>query len=174
MVNKYKRPQRKRKQKLFRRQNGICGICGEPMKMKDTSVDHILPRSFGGNNTLENVRLTHRVCNTERGARIEEGEIDWELVSDLLVTPVGQQIKWRDLYIEKLETALSNLKLAYVQNLRDWPVDQVRHDVETLMTATKERLKKDAKTKGHTPRDYQREKRERSGRPIQSRITRDP
>lgn len=61
-----------------------CFICGEPVVGDDThhekidgkprlslkpSVDHVVPRSLGGGNTLANLRLTHRCCNWIKGNR---------------------------------------------------------------------------------------------------------
>ena len=34
------------------------------------SVEHLLPRSRGGLDTLENTRPAHRVCNQERGVHM--------------------------------------------------------------------------------------------------------
>lgn len=39
-----------------------CGICGEIIK-KGWTVDHIIPKSRGGNNDLSNLQPTHGKCN---------------------------------------------------------------------------------------------------------------
>ena len=63
---------------LMQVQNGLCGLCGhrfpEPGAF-DPSIstgfgptfDHIVPKAHGGEDTLENLRLVHRVCNSIRG-----------------------------------------------------------------------------------------------------------
>lgn len=58
--------------KFIKRQliNGgaVCGICGKPIKnMKDCTVDHIKPKSLGGQTTMENCQLAHRECNLLKG-----------------------------------------------------------------------------------------------------------
>lgn len=40
-----------------------CHLCGKPGA---NSADHIIPRSKGGNDTLENLRPAHQQCNAAR------------------------------------------------------------------------------------------------------------
>ena len=58
---------------LYERDGGVCWICGgmcdinaDPNSNYYPSVDHIVPQSLGGKDTLDNVRLAHRICNTVR------------------------------------------------------------------------------------------------------------
>jgi len=56
-----------------------CGICGETVDITlrsgprgdgdGPSLDHVVPRSQGGEDTLANLRLTHWLCNRNRGNR---------------------------------------------------------------------------------------------------------
>ena len=62
---------------LYKRDNGICWICGgkcdidaDPNSDWYPSVDHIMPQSLGGKDTLDNVRLAHRKCNTIRSNNV--------------------------------------------------------------------------------------------------------
>jgi len=50
---------------VLERDDYICALCG---KDGATTVDHIVPRSMGGDHTLGNLRAAHRVCNSRRGA----------------------------------------------------------------------------------------------------------
>lgn len=52
-----------RKVELERRGGLICPLCGDPIAPSDKSVDHIVPLSKGGANELNNLQLTHKVCN---------------------------------------------------------------------------------------------------------------
>ncbi len=69
--------------KLYRRDRGICYICGRTCDLKDKitdergtiicgntypSIDHVIPLSLGGPNTWDNVKLACRGCNTAKGA----------------------------------------------------------------------------------------------------------
>lgn len=44
----------------------LCHLC---MERGATSADHLLPRSLGGDDSLENLRPAHKLCNSRRGAR---------------------------------------------------------------------------------------------------------
>lgn len=70
---------------LFKRDGGVCHICGKQCDWNDytvtdttiiagnwyPSVDHIVPVSLGGADAWDNVMLAHRICNSKRGNRIE-------------------------------------------------------------------------------------------------------
>lgn len=65
-------------EEVYKRSKGICYICGglcdwDDYTYKDgtkvygnnyPSRDHIVPKSKGGENTWENIRLAHRICNS--------------------------------------------------------------------------------------------------------------
>lgn len=51
-----------------------CHLCGEPVSKNKTpwarkgpTIDHIIPRSKGGSDDIDNLRLAHRKCNEARG-----------------------------------------------------------------------------------------------------------
>ena len=46
----------------------VCQICGKPIDLEsgELQIDHIIPISAGGSDTLDNVRCTHRWCNATR------------------------------------------------------------------------------------------------------------
>ena len=55
----------------------VCHLCGQPINLTLTgtrdpmrlSLDHLIPRSRGGTNSIENLRPAHFRCNSARGAR---------------------------------------------------------------------------------------------------------
>lgn len=65
-------------EEVYKRDNGICYLCGEPCDWNDYEVkdgvivygnnypsrDHVVPKSIGGSNTWDNIRLAHRICNS--------------------------------------------------------------------------------------------------------------
>lgn len=76
--------------KLYKRDKGICHICGERCNPKDIevtiegyyiagrnypSIDHVVPISKGGKHIWGNVRLAHRHCNAIKSDKLiyEEG-----------------------------------------------------------------------------------------------------
>lgn len=59
---------------LYERDSWICQLCFEPVNPDEdpcgnwgASLDHIIPRSKGGDETVGNLRLAHRWCNSVRG-----------------------------------------------------------------------------------------------------------
>lgn len=66
------------KQKMFKRQRGLCSICHEPMNRfvgdgttqphdNDMTIEHRISR-WEGNGKRRNVALAHYKCNWQRGA----------------------------------------------------------------------------------------------------------
>lgn len=58
---------------LYFKASGLCGICNEPvdtsLKYPDhmsLSIDHIIPRSKGGSDKNDNLRIAHWICNINR------------------------------------------------------------------------------------------------------------
>ena len=46
----------------------ICWLCGNPVDGLP-SADHVIPRSKGGSDDIENLRPAHAGCNSRRGNR---------------------------------------------------------------------------------------------------------
>lgn len=55
---------------VFARDEGVCGICGEPVAPDDWHLDHIVPLAAGGSHTHENTQVSHPRCNISKGARL--------------------------------------------------------------------------------------------------------
>lgn len=58
--------------RLIRRHNGICHYCERPTNRTTGSKlqatrDHVVPRAFGGQNSIDNYVLACSGCNHERG-----------------------------------------------------------------------------------------------------------
>lgn len=57
---------------------GKCLICGGPVRF-DTqtgvgaNIEHIVPRTLGGDNDLRNLGITHARCNGEKGRHWDAG-----------------------------------------------------------------------------------------------------
>src|SRR5690625_2693919 len=54
----------------------LCWLCHQPIDLRLSprapggfSIDHVLPRSRGGTDDLDNLRPAHRRCNLSRGNR---------------------------------------------------------------------------------------------------------
>lgn len=60
--------------KLYERDKGICWICGEMCDYEADSnsnyypsIDHVIPIARGGLDKWDNIKLAHRLCNSQRG-----------------------------------------------------------------------------------------------------------
>jgi len=47
-----------------------CAWCGRTLCFVDATVDHLVPRAFGGRTTLDNVVIACAPCNRRRGAEV--------------------------------------------------------------------------------------------------------
>ena len=45
-----------------------CWVCGEHVTPEAATLEHIRPRSEGGSSHLENMAISHGVCNRQRHA----------------------------------------------------------------------------------------------------------
>lgn len=57
---------------------GKCLICGGPLRFdaetgEGANIEHILPRTLGGDNDLCNLGITHPRCNGEKGRNWDSG-----------------------------------------------------------------------------------------------------
>ena len=60
---------RTHKHTLFGKQEGHCAGCGTLFPFRNMTVDHIVPRSKGGGNHIENLQLLCGACNSVKGDR---------------------------------------------------------------------------------------------------------
>ncbi|MEO7108399.1 MAG: HNH endonuclease [Rhodoferax sp.] len=47
-----------------------CWVCGDPVQPADATLEHIRPLSEGGSSHLENLAISHAICNQRRGNTI--------------------------------------------------------------------------------------------------------
>ena len=68
------------RRKIYARDGGVCQHCRKPvkfggihcdpfMKIASGQIDHVFPRSRGGQNTDDNLRLLCLTCNSQKGAK---------------------------------------------------------------------------------------------------------
>jgi 5-methylcytosine-specific restriction endonuclease McrA len=68
--DKYPRHQvRFNRRNIFARDGNRCQYCGRRFPSSDLSLDHVLPRSSGGDSTWENLVSACRECNARKGGR---------------------------------------------------------------------------------------------------------
>ena len=68
-------------EEVYERDGGVCYLCGKPCDWGDFMIkdgvivygnnypsrDHVVPKSQGGRNEWQNIRLAHRGCNSRKG-----------------------------------------------------------------------------------------------------------
>jgi len=54
---------------IFARDNNQCQFCGKRFATSDLSLDHVVPRSQGGQSTWENIVCAFIDCNVRKGGR---------------------------------------------------------------------------------------------------------
>lgn len=54
---------------VFKRDGGLCGICGNSVDPDRWHLDHKTPLALGGAHTYANVHVTHPTCNLRKSAR---------------------------------------------------------------------------------------------------------
>lgn len=60
------------RERVMRRDGLTCGICGNRVAYDDVHIDHIKPVILGGDNSVDNLRVTHSTCNLRRPKRPAE------------------------------------------------------------------------------------------------------
>lgn len=62
----------------------VCGICGLNI-INNFEVDHIIPLSRNGTHAIENLQLTHPICNRTKHSRLQkEMQLDIMLLRELI------------------------------------------------------------------------------------------
>ena len=93
--------------KLAERRGWYCHWCGKTLDKKSVTADHIIPKSKGGKNTIENIVPSCQRCNNIRGDRQDITKLEKEKKaiirrtrpypnSDIIVDTKGVFINLRD------------------------------------------------------------------------------
>lgn len=73
-----------------------CIYCSNSIPIKDYSVDHIIPRSRGGSDTIENIQLVCRSCNLMKGGLLDNEFrelLDWLKDKPTIYAILKQRLK---------------------------------------------------------------------------------
>ena len=67
---------KQRTKKAVIKRGSVCPICGLPINDGDATVDHIIPLSRGGTNSIDNLRSIHASCNQLKGSFLDNELFD--------------------------------------------------------------------------------------------------
>lgn len=72
-MTKQAKDKKELRQKVFEKYNGNCAYCGDVFShIKRMQVDHIIPASKGGSNSLDNLNPACVICNNYKSALLIE------------------------------------------------------------------------------------------------------
>lgn len=57
-----------KKETIFNKLDGHCAYCGKNISLKKVTMDHVIPKSLGGSNTIDNLLPACKVCNSKKGS----------------------------------------------------------------------------------------------------------
>jgi len=60
------------KNNILIRDRFSCQYCGKPLKSQEVTLDHIVPKSRGGESNWENLAACCPSCNVQKGSRLPE------------------------------------------------------------------------------------------------------
>lgn len=63
---------KKKRIKIFERDSYTCYMCKQVFDEKNLSLDHYLPKTFGGSNDESNLRTCCKNCNTKKGCKLPQ------------------------------------------------------------------------------------------------------
>lgn len=69
------------KSNILIRDRYVCQYCGKPLRSQEVTLDHILPRSRGGESNWENLAACCPRCNVQKGSKLPE-EAGLKLIRD--------------------------------------------------------------------------------------------
>jgi 5-methylcytosine-specific restriction endonuclease McrA len=66
----------------------VCHLCGQTGA---TTADHVIPRSKGGSDALDNLRPAHHACNSARG---DQDLAAWWARHPIQAKPLATSARW--------------------------------------------------------------------------------
>lgn len=62
----------------IRTETAYCCLCGKPIyRVEDYNIEHLTPRSRGGQDNISNWRICHKSCNSKKGSLTLEEYKQW-------------------------------------------------------------------------------------------------
>ena len=55
---------------ILERDKSICHMCLEVVEPEDLHFDHVIPVSKGGEHSMDNIKVCHKICNLQKAAKV--------------------------------------------------------------------------------------------------------
>ena len=69
-IKNVKRGSRPSKKTVWLRDKGACQYCDKKLSIKESTIDHVIPKSRGGNHSWSNVVIACQKCNQKKGSKL--------------------------------------------------------------------------------------------------------
>ena len=75
---------------IAERDGWVCQLCGLPIsrypltRRDQLTADHIIPESWGGASTIDNLRAAHWGCNSARGNKMKRRVVIYDILREVL------------------------------------------------------------------------------------------
>ncbi|MGH6780174.1 MAG: HNH endonuclease [Bradyrhizobium sp.] len=80
------------KRALFKKQQGRCPCCFEPIaRLEESEVDHVVPLERGGSDLSSNLMLAHTQCNREKHNKTLVEHWEWRVRVGLDIENLGRK-----------------------------------------------------------------------------------
>jgi 5-methylcytosine-specific restriction endonuclease McrA len=97
------------KKSLFARDNGRCAYCKKSLTYRESTLDHIVPKSHGGDNSWANLTIACQDCNHNKGNKKKEK-----------VFPNADLSSVRDGNVDRIKAIESTIKIKYPEMPTEW------------------------------------------------------
>jgi len=116
----------KSKEYYHKQLDGHCAYCGDPITKKDTTRDHVIPRSRGGCGKEDNIKPACRRCNTLKADKsLEEFRLD--LFKDS-PNPSKEKFYFERVLESNVEAEVKERKETSQRNIPEWRLEKMDKD----------------------------------------------
>ena len=94
--NRKKFSQEQRKM-IYEKADGRCQLCGRKIEFEYATLDHVIPLSQGGIDSLDNIQLACESCNRQKASYLPDQFIDriTEIFMYQMEKKCGKSLRWK-------------------------------------------------------------------------------
>ena len=94
---KRKRYSTEQRKLIYKNDNGRCQLCGRKIEFERATLDHVIPLSQGGIDSLDNIKLACESCNRQKASYLPDQFIDriTEIFMYQMEKKCGKSLRWK-------------------------------------------------------------------------------